>query len=142
MIHCIMIMMSNKNNCSLLSCDCPFCPSSNQRWTSNVGWFHLAFIFHAYYTLLLCFLHVCTPNSHKKCFYQLSILQYFNNHFLFLKIRHTICFLPTTEHSSVHSVSNTISNIYLIPIISNIWYLISNTIHKSMKQSRDLNDQA
>ena len=110
MIHCIMIMMSNKNNCSLLSCDCPFCPSSNQRWTSNVGWFHLAFIFHAYYTLLLCFLHVCTPNSHKKCFYQLSILQYFNNHFLFLKIRHTICFLPTTEHSSVNCFKVSESN--------------------------------
>ena len=38
---------------------------------------------------------------------------YFNNHFLFLKIRHTICFLLTTEHSSVSILANILTFHYI-----------------------------
>ena len=43
----------------------------------------------------------------------ISTFHFFNNHFLFLKIRHTICFLLTTEHSSVSILADILTFHYI-----------------------------
>ena len=53
------------------------------------------------------------PNSWNIEYENIDIHKYFNNHFLFLKIRHTICFLLTTEHSSVSILANILTFHYI-----------------------------